>query len=82
MQMILYKKLFDIEEQSEIECQLILSYGDLFNILELPMFELVDITMKAHQEPLILLLDLFIATEVFVKNIKYDSKISKNFNAA
>lgn len=76
--MILYKKLFNHEEQPEIECQLILSYGDLFNILELPMFELVDITMKAHEEPLVLLLDLFSATESFVKNIKYDSKISKN----
>lgn len=78
--MILYKKLFNNEEQQEIECQLILSYGDLFNILELPMFELVDISMKAHQEPLILLLDLFTATEIFVKNIKHDFKISKNSN--
>lgn len=76
--MILYKKLFDIEELPEIECQLILSYGDLFNTLELPMFELVDISIKTHQEPLILLLDLFTATEGFVKNIKTDLKISKN----
>lgn len=75
--MLLYKKLFDIEEQPEIEYQLIQSYGDLFNILELPMFELVDVSMKTHQEPLILLSDLFTATEVFVKNIKNDSKISK-----
>jgi hypothetical protein len=79
IQMILYKKLFDIEVQSEIESQLILSYGDLFNILELPMFELVDVSIKNHQEPLILLLDLFIVTEVFIKNIKNDSKISKHF---
>lgn len=78
--MILYKKLFNNEEQLEIEYQLILSYGDLFNTLELPMFELVDISMKSHQEPLILLLDLFTATEGFVKNIKHDSKISKNLN--
>ncbi|VVC39784.1 Conserved oligomeric Golgi complex subunit 7 [Cinara cedri] len=75
-QMILYKKLFNNEEQLEIEYQLILSYGDLFNTLELPMFELVDISMKTHQEPLILLLDLFTATEGFVKNIKHDSKIN------
>lgn len=74
--MLLYKKLFNNEEQPEIEYQLIESYGDLFNILELPMFELVDISMKTHQEPLILLSDLFTATEVFVKNIKSDSKIS------
>jgi len=77
--MILYKKLFNNEVQPEIECQLILSYGDLFNILELPMFELVDVSIKNHQEPLILLLDLFITTEVFIKNIKNDSKISKYF---
>jgi len=77
--MILYKKLFNNEVQPEIECQLILSYGDLFNILELPMFELVDVSIKNHQEPLILLLDLFIATDVFIKNIKNDSKISKHF---
>lgn len=76
--MILYKKLFNIEVQPEIESQLILSYGDLFNILELPMFELVDVSIKNHQEPLILLLDLFIVTEVFIKNIKNDSKISKH----
>lgn len=75
--MLLYKKLFNSEDQPEIECQLIQSYGDLFNILELPMFELVDVSIKAHQEPLILLSDLFVATEVFVKNIKNDSKISK-----
>lgn len=75
--MVLYKKLFNNEEQSEIECQLILSYGDLFNTLELPMFELVDVSIKTNQEPLILLLDLFTATEAFVKNIKNDSKISK-----
>lgn len=50
----------------------------MFNTLELPMFELVDISMKTHQEPLILLLDLFTVTDVFVKNIKHDSKISKN----
>jgi len=80
--MISYKKLFNIEEQPEIESQLILSYGDLFNILELPMFELVDISIKTHQEPLILLLDLFTATEVFVKNIKNDSKIGKSLNLA
>lgn len=78
MQLLLYKKLFNNEEQSEIEYQLILSYGDLFNTLELPMFELVDVSMKTHQEPLILLLDLFTVTETFVKNIKYDSKISMN----
>lgn len=77
--MILYKKLFNNEVQPEIECQLILSYGDLFNILELPMFELVDVSIKNHQEPLILLLDLFITTDVFIKNIKNDSKISKHF---
>lgn len=77
--MILYKKLFTSEVQLEIECQLILSYGDLFNILELPMFELVDVSIKNHQEPLILLLDLFLATDVFIKNIKNDSKIGKNF---
>jgi len=77
--MILYKKLFNNEVQPEIECQLILSYGELFNILELPMFELVDVSIKIHQEPLILLLDLFIATEVFIKNLKNDSKISKHF---
>lgn len=77
--MILYKKLFNIEVLPEIESQLILSYGDLFNILELPMFELVDVSIKNHQEPLILLLDLFIVTEVFIKNIKNDSKISKHF---
>lgn len=76
--MVLYKKLFDIEELPEIECQLILSYGDLLNTLELPMFELVDVSIKTHQEPLILLLDLFTVTEGFVKNIKNDSKISKN----
>jgi len=76
--MILYKKLFNNEEQPEIECRLILSYGDLFNTLELPMFELVDVSMKTHQEPLILLLELFTATESFVKNIKNDSKTSKN----
>lgn len=76
--MILYKKLFNNEEQPEIEHQLILSYGDLFNTLELPMFELVDVSMKNHSEPLVLLLELFTATEVFVKNIKNDSKISKN----
>lgn len=75
--MVLYKKLFNNEEQPEIEYQLILSYGDLFNTLELPMFELVDISMKAHQEPLILLLDLFTATERFIKNIKHDLKIRK-----
>lgn len=75
--MILYKKLFNNEVQPEIECQLILSYGDLFNILELPMFELVDVSIKIHQEPLILLLDLFLATEVFIKKVKSDSKISK-----
>lgn len=74
--MLLYKKLFNIEELSGIECLLILSYGDLFNTLELPMFELVDMSMKIHQEPLILLLDLFTTTEIFVKNIKNDSKIS------
>ncbi|CAH1736628.1 conserved oligomeric Golgi complex subunit 7 [Aphis gossypii] len=79
-QMILYKKLFNIEVLPEIESQLILSYGDLFNILELPMFELVDVSIKNHQEPLILLLDLFIVTEVFIKNIKNDSKISDSFN--
>lgn len=73
--MMLYKKLFNNDEQPEIEYQLILSYGDLFNILELPMFELVDVSMKTHQEPLVLLLDLFIVTEGFVKNIKNDSKI-------
>lgn len=78
--MVLYKKLFSTDEQPEIECQLILSYGDLFNTLELPMFELVDISMKTHQEPLILLLDLFTATEGFVKNIRNDSKISKKFD--
>lgn len=78
--MMLHKKLFNSEELPEIECQLIFSYGDLFNALELPMFELVDISMKTHQEPLILLLDLYIATEVFVKNIKNDSKISKKLN--
>lgn len=77
--MILYKKIFNNEVQPEIECQLILSYGDLFNILELPMFELVDVSIKNHQEPLILLLDLFITTDVFIKNIKNDSKISKHF---
>lgn len=77
--MILYKKIFNNEEQSEIECQLVLSYGDLFNTLELPMFELVDVSMKTHKEPLTLLLDLFTITEVFIKNIKNDSKISKNF---
>jgi len=77
--MILYKKLFNNEVQPEIESQLILSYEDLFNILELPMFELVDVSIKNHQEPLILLLDLFIVTEVFIKNIKNDSKISKHF---
>lgn len=76
--MILYKKLFNIEVLPEIESQLILSYGDLFNILELPMFELVDVSIKNHQEPLILLLDLFLVTEVFIKNIKNDSKISKH----
>jgi hypothetical protein len=75
--MLLYKKLFNGEDQPEIECQLIQSYGDLFNILELPMFELVDVSIKTHQEPLILLSDLFTATEVFVKNIKNDSKIGK-----
>lgn len=80
LQMILYKKLFTNEVQPEIERQLILSYGDLFNILELPMFELVDVSIKNHQEPLILLLDLFIATDVFIKNIKNDSKIGKHFN--
>lgn len=80
--MILYKKLFNNEEQPTIEYQLILSYGDLFNTLELPMFELVDISMKTHQEPLVLLLDLFTATEGFVKNIRYDSKISTNSNLA
>jgi len=77
--MILYKKLFNNEVQPEIERQLILSYGDLFNILELPMFELVDVSIKNHQEPLILLLDLFTTTDVFIKNIKNDSKISKHF---
>lgn len=75
--MILYKKLFSIEELPEIECQLILSYGDLFNALELPMFELVDLSMKTHHEPLILLLDLYTVTEDFVKNIKNDLKMSK-----
>jgi len=80
VQMVLYKKLFNNEEQPEIECQLILSYGDLFNTLELPMFELVDVSMKTHQEPLILLLDLFMATENFVKNIKNDSKTSDTFS--
>lgn len=77
---MLYKKLFNNDEQPEIEYQLILSYGDLFNILELPMFELVDVSMKTHQEPLVLLLDLFTATEGFVKNIKNDSKICKSLN--
>jgi len=77
--MILYKKLFNNEVQPEIECQLILSYRYLFNILELPMFELVDVSIKNHQEPLILLLDLFKATDVFIKNIKNDSKIGKHF---
>lgn len=74
--MLLYKKLFNNEEQPEIEYQLIFSYGDLFNTLELPMFELVDVSIKTHQEPLILLLDLFMATDIFVRNIKNDSKIS------
>jgi len=79
LQMILYKKLFTNEVLPQIERQLILSYGDLFNTLELPLFELVDVSIKNHQEPLILLLDLFVATDVFIKNIKNDSKIGKHF---
>ncbi|XP_050421555.1 conserved oligomeric Golgi complex subunit 7 [Adelges cooleyi] len=79
-QMVLFKKLFNNEEQPEIESQLILSYGDLFNTLELPLFELVDVSMKAHHEPLTLLLNLFTATELFIKGIRNDSKISESFD--